>query len=42
MRQLGQDGGYFCSPDQGMPFPREHIDAVYRAVDEYGRYPIDD
>jgi uroporphyrinogen decarboxylase len=40
MGQLGQDGGYFCSPDQGMPFPRDHIDAVYRAVDEYGHYPI--
>jgi len=40
MYQLGQNGGYFCSPDQGMPFPKEHIDAVYRAVEEYGHYPL--
>ncbi|HGJ63942.1 TPA: hypothetical protein ENS27_00975 [bacterium] len=41
MWQLGQDGGYFCSPDQGMPFPKEHIDAVYNAVVEYGSYPLE-
>jgi len=27
-------------PDQGMPFPQEHIDAFRRAVDEHGRYPL--
>ncbi len=27
IHQLGQDGGYFCSPDQAMPFPKEHIRA---------------
>jgi len=41
MCQLGKNGGYFCCPDQGMPFPKEHIEAVYNAVDIYGRYPLD-
>jgi uroporphyrinogen decarboxylase len=35
---LGRDGGYFCGPDQGMPFPPAHIAAVWRAVEEYGVY----
>jgi hypothetical protein len=38
--QLGQDGGYFCAPDQGMPFPPAHIDALREAVGKYGRYPL--
>lgn len=38
--QLGRDGGYFCGPDQGMPFPEEHIAALRQAVEEYGRYPL--
>ena len=38
--QLGRDGGYFCGPDQGLPFPEEHIDAVHRAVEEFGHYPL--
>lgn len=42
IRQLGREGGYFCAPDQGMPYPEEHIKAFSRAVDEYGRYPIQD
>ena len=33
---LGRDGGYFCSPDQGMPFPPENIAAFHEAVEEYG------
>ncbi|MCL2351360.1 MAG: hypothetical protein FWC55_02390 [Firmicutes bacterium] len=37
---LGRNGGYFCQPDQGMPFPRENIEAFYQAVEEYGRYPL--
>jgi len=36
--QLGQGGGYFCSPDQGMPYPAAHVKAFDRAVEEYGRY----
>ena len=42
IRQLGRDGGYFCSPDQGMPFPEEHIAAFHEAVEEFGRYPLAD
>lgn len=38
IRILGRDGGYFCTPDQYMPFPNEHIDAFYKAVDEFGLY----
>lgn len=40
MWQLGRDGGYFCGPDQGMPFPKAHVDALTRAVEEFGRYPL--
>lgn len=36
---LGRDGGYFCGPDQGMPFPERHIEALREAVEEFGRYP---
>jgi len=38
--QLGQQGGYFCAPDQGMPWPPAHIEALERAVEELGRYPL--
>lgn len=37
---LGRDGGYFCGPDQGMPWPKEHIQAVEDAVREFGHYPL--
>jgi uroporphyrinogen decarboxylase len=40
MWQLGREGGYFCGPDQGLPFPQAHVDALRRAVEEYGRYPL--
>jgi uroporphyrinogen decarboxylase len=40
LRLLGTDGGYFCSPDQEMPFPREHIEAFWEAVNQYGAYPL--
>jgi uroporphyrinogen decarboxylase len=39
--QLGREGGYFCGPDQGMPWPEEHIQALRDAVDELGYYPLD-
>ncbi|HGE70686.1 TPA: hypothetical protein ENX78_07620 [Candidatus Poribacteria bacterium] len=42
IKQLGQNGGYFCCPDQWIPFPKEHIDAVYQAVNDYGQYPLKD
>jgi uroporphyrinogen decarboxylase len=38
--QLGRNGGYFCGPDQGMPWPKAHIEAVHEAVGKYGRYPL--
>jgi uroporphyrinogen decarboxylase len=41
MWQLGRNGGYFCGPDQGLPFPDAHIAAVREAVEQYGRYPLE-
>ena len=38
--QLGRDGGYFCGPDQGMPWPEAHIRALHNAVDDLGAYPL--
>ncbi len=38
--QLGRQGGYFCSPDQGMPWPEENIQALRDAVAEFGQYPL--
>lgn len=38
---LGRDGGYFCGPDQGMPWPAEHMAALSDALDEFGRYPLE-
>jgi uroporphyrinogen decarboxylase len=38
--QLGREGGYFCGPDQGMPWPEAHIQALRDAVDELGTYPL--
>jgi len=38
--QLGRDGGYFCSPDQGMPFPKAHSEALQQAVERFGKYPL--
>lgn len=38
--ELGQIGGYFCGPDQGLPFPEVHIDAVHKAIEEHGLYPL--
>jgi uroporphyrinogen decarboxylase len=38
---LGREGGYFCSPDQGMPFPAQHIAALREEVESYGVYPLE-
>lgn len=38
---LGKEGGYFCSPDQSMPFPAEHVRAYREALAVYGNYPIE-
>lgn len=40
IQQLGQQGGYFCGPDQGMPWPADHYRAMEEAVTRYGRYPL--
>jgi len=40
MWQLGRHGGYFCCPDQGLPYPAEHTAAMHRAIAEYGSYPL--
>lgn len=39
---LGRDGGYFCAPDQGMPWPAEHYAAYEQALADFGRYPLQD
>jgi uroporphyrinogen decarboxylase len=36
---LGRSGGYICTPDQGLPFPPEHIEAFRAAVEEFGYHP---
>jgi hypothetical protein len=40
IRELGGEGGYFCAPDQGMPFPEAHKKAFDEAVEKFGRYPL--
>ncbi len=42
IRLLGREGGYICGPDQGMPFPPAHIEALERAVADFGAYPLPD
>lgn len=38
--QLGKNGGYFCGPDQGMPWPEAHIEALHDAVEAMVHYPL--
>ena len=40
LRLVGKQGGYFCSPDQWMPFPEAHYKAYQDALEEFGRYPL--
>ncbi len=40
MRHLGAAGGYFCSPDQGMPWPEENFRALRETVESEGVYPL--
>jgi uroporphyrinogen decarboxylase len=40
IHQLGTLGGYVCDPDQSLPFPGAHLDALHAAVERYGRYPL--
>ncbi|MGE5527819.1 MAG: uroporphyrinogen decarboxylase family protein [Patescibacteria group bacterium] len=37
---LGAGGGYFCAPDQGLPYPAAHVAAFDEAVERHGRYPL--
>jgi len=37
---LGQDGGYFCMPDQWVPWPPEHYAAYEETLAECGCYPL--
>lgn len=39
MLQLGREGGYFCAPDQSLPWPQAHEDALRREV-ETTFYPL--
>ena len=38
--QLGITGGYFCGPDQGLPWPPEYYQSLQEAIQEFGAYPI--
>jgi uroporphyrinogen decarboxylase len=40
IHHLGEEGGYFCCPDQVMPWPKEHFLAYREAVKEFGEYPL--
>ncbi len=42
MWRLGREGGYFCGPDQDLPFPQAHLDAVHQTIEAQGRYPLND
>ena len=41
MWQLGRQGGYFCCPDQSMPWPDENYQTLEDIVIEMGRYPLE-
>jgi uroporphyrinogen decarboxylase len=41
MRELGAEGGYFCSPDQAMPWPEDHYGALRDVVENEGWYPLE-
>lgn len=40
MGQLGGSGGYFCKPDQTMPYPKRNLLALEKTVEQYGKYPL--
>jgi len=37
---LGRDGGYFCAPDQELPFPEENMKVFHSALEKHGTYPM--
>jgi len=40
MWQLGRQGGYFCCPDQNMPWPEAHYRSLEETIEERGQYPL--
>jgi len=40
MDELGKTGGYFCAPDQALPWPKAHEHALDTAIAQYGAYPL--
>jgi uroporphyrinogen decarboxylase len=36
IQQLGQAGGYFCAPDQGLNWPKNHYRVYLDALEEFG------
>jgi len=37
---LASGGGYIIGPDQGMPFPPDHIQTLWAVAERQGRYPL--
>jgi len=37
---LAPSGGYIIGPDQGMPFPKNNIEALWTIAKSYGIYPL--
>lgn len=40
LAMLAPGGGYIIGPDQGMPFPPANIEALWRAAEQWGHYPL--
>jgi len=40
IRLLGKNGGYFCGPDQWMPYSEENLNAFNKSVEKHGKYPL--
>ena len=38
--QLGRNGGYVCQPDQSLPYPEAHLQALEDTIERFGNYPI--
>ncbi len=36
IRVFGKDGGYFCSPDQYMPYPPENLEIMRASIERWG------
>lgn len=40
IKLLGKYGGYFCSPDQKIPWSEENYTCFMEALEEFGKYPL--